>query len=181
MNALATRKAIQELLNAGADGIFGAKTQAAYDLLSGFQDGSAWPPVPKGDGELHRVKASTFADKEDVAAFRHCKAQGGSDQGCFKVGDNGIGFTGLDCSREDIAYVALPPEYWKPRFGSAAAAAGKGVNVTLKGKTVLCFLGDTMPHLANITNGCGIDLAPGAQKEFGIGPGTYEGVTWQWE
>lgn len=126
-----------------------------------------------------KVQASTFADLKDVAAFRACKAKGKSDEECFKVGDNGIGFTGLNVADENIPYVALPPDDWKPKWGSKAAAVGKPVNVTLGGKTFQCVLGDTMPWKKNIKNGCGIDLAPGAQKLFGIKPGTYS-ASWEW-
>jgi hypothetical protein len=177
-----TIKAIQESLHEAPDGAFGPRCRAALELLLSLAPSAPWPPeapAPAADG-THKVKASTFADPADVSSFRRCKAQGGTDLQCFKKGDNGTGFTGLDCTRTDKAFVALPPEFWKPRFGSAQAAAGKPVIVTLNGRTATCILGDTMPHLANITNGCGIDLAPGAQLALGIKPGTYEGAVWKW-
>lgn len=170
MKANDARKQIQELLDVGADGIVGPKTLDALRLLGTLPDEAQWPlpTIASPSGETHKVKASSFADKADVSAFKHCKALGGSDQECFKRGDNGVGFTGSDCTDESIPYIALPPEKWKPKFGSAVRATGAGVNVTIGGKTVLCFIGDTMPHEANITNGAGIDLAPGAQKAFGL-------------
>ena len=129
--------------------------------------------------ELNHVKASTFADLADVKAFRACKAKGKSDEECFKVGDNGIGCTGLNVADESIPYVALPPDDWTLKYDTKAKAMGKPVNVTLGGKTVRCILGDTMPWKKNIKNGCGIDLAPGVQKLFGIKPGTYP-AAWEW-
>lgn len=162
----------------------GPLTRDLFAKLSMLSPESEWgalvvePPVT--DGEIHTVKASTFADPADVAEFRKCKATGKTDEECFKVGDNGIGFTGLDCTDPSIPYIALPKDHWIVRWENKASAVGKIVVVEFNGRRVDCILGDTMPALADITNGCGIDLAPGAQKAFGIGPGTYEGVTWRW-
>ena len=127
-----------------------------------------------------KVKASSFADKADVAAFKKAKAKGMSDQEAFKFGDNGIGFTGLDCTDESIPFVALPREDWMEKFGTKAKASRQPVNVTIKGKTVRCLIGDTMPSRANIKNGCGIDLAPGAQKAFGLKPPFTVPAEWEW-
>lgn len=147
-----------------------------------FQRIAAWldrvtgtPPATT----MNHVLASTFADPADVSAFKRCKAHGNSDEYCFGLGDNGIGFTGLDCTDDSIPYVALPVEDWQSKWGSSHNAAGKPVSVTCNGITATCIMGDTMPHKANIKNGCGIDLAPGAQKLFGITPGTYP-ASWQW-
>jgi len=169
-NANQIRQQIQELLLVGSDGIFGPKTEAAFDLLAGLPDDSPWPipAIPNIGGEVHKGKASSFADEADVRAFKKCKAQGNSDQHCFAFGDNGIGFTGRDCTDENVPYVAVPPEKWKPKFGSASAATGKTVLVTIGGQEHACVIGDTMPHESNITNGAVIDLAPGAQKIFGL-------------
>jgi hypothetical protein len=172
------------------DGIPGPHTQATFDQLCGearmeYMAGKAEAAKhiaePSASGEIHTVKASSFADAADVRAFRRCKDQGFSDQHCFAVGDNGVGFTGLDCTDESIPYVAIPPEKWAAKWGSASNASGKPLLVTYKGKTVTCKLGDTMPHESNIKNGCGLDMARGAQKAFGLTPPfTIDGVTWQW-
>lgn len=176
------RKEIQELLLVGADGIIGPRTEKALELLESLPDEAQWPlpAITPPDGDIHCGTASSFADRGDVKAFRECKADGGSDQHCFSKGDNGIGFTGRDCTDESIAYVALPPEKWKPRFGSALAATARPVLVTIKGQTHTCFIGDTMPHEANITNGAIIDLAPGAAKLFGLTAPFMVECEWKW-
>jgi hypothetical protein len=186
---------IQSILNNFAptaqDGISGNQTNASFALLSRlaaqqWQDDKAEaakhsddPLAGAGDGE-HKVKATSFADLADVASFRHCKAGGGSDNFCFSKGDNGIGFTGLDCTDESIPYVALPPEDWAAKWGSARAATGQAVKVTIRGQTVICKLADTMPHKAHIHNGAGLDLAPGAQKAFGLRAPVDVEATWSW-
>lgn len=124
--------------------------------------------------EIHQVKASSFADPADVAAFRRCKAQGKSDQECFKVGDNGIGKWGQDTTR-DTPMCALPPEDWN---GLKTPWLQK-VLVSANDKQVVCLLGDTMPHKANIKNGAGIDLNPAAVKALGLHPPIMIAATWQ--
>lgn len=124
----------------------------------------------------HRVKASSFADPADVAAYRRCKAQGNSDEACFKVGDNGIGKWGDDTAAI-IPMCALPPEDWS-HLG--AAARGAKVLVTANGKSVVCELRDTMPHRANITNGAGIDLNPAAVNALGYSPPIMIDAVWRW-
>lgn len=108
----------------------------------------------------HQVKATSFADPRDVAAFKRCKERGGSDKQCYRVGDNGIGFWGDDTTVG--LWVALPPEVMVATWGSVAAAKHKSVVVQCQrtGEEVIAQVGDTMPHLVNITNGAGIDLSP---------------------
>ena len=130
--------------------------------------------------QWHKVNASSFADTADVAAYRRCKARGKSDQECFKVGDNGIGFTGMDCSREDKPMCALPVEVWAERWGKKINAAGRTVLVRYNGKVIAGVLGDTMPKLANIKNGCGIDLNPSFAKALGLRPPFKVAVEWAW-
>jgi peptidoglycan hydrolase-like protein with peptidoglycan-binding domain len=130
--------------------------------------------------DIHNVKASSFADPADVAAFRRCKAQGNSDQVCFRVGDSGVGFTGMNCATEDVCICALPPDNWREKWGSKENAAGKKVAVTHNGKRVIGILGDTMPALKNVKNGAGIDLNPGFAKAFGLTPPFMINVDWEW-
>ena len=124
----------------------------------------------------HSVKASSFADPDDVAKFRKCKAAGNSDEVCFKVGDNGIGKWGDDTTA-DVPMCALPPEDWQ-HLGSKAR--GAKVQVEANGKTVVCELRDTMPHKANITNGAGIDLNSAAVKALGLTPPIMIPAVWKW-
>jgi hypothetical protein len=127
------------------------------------------------------VKASSFADLADLAAFQHAKALGWSDARAFKVGDNGIGAWGDLTARDDIPMCALPPEDWLAKWGNAASARGQKVSVTYKAQIVIGELRDTMPHRANITNGAGIDLNPGFAKAFGVkAPFMLDDVEWNW-
>ena len=157
-------RAIQTTLGVTADGDFGPLSRAALDKLIA------------GDAEVHTGLASSFADPKDIAAFKRCKATGKSDQECFKVGDNGIGFWGDDTT-VDKPYCALPRDVWA-HLGKAAR--GARVNVTIDGKTVVCELRDTMPNSKNVTNKAIIDLAPGAQKAFGLKAPFMVPVKWSW-
>lgn len=161
-------KAIQEIIGTPADGIWGPRSEAA---LAATIRG-----VAVEDNGLHRVKASSFADPEDVRRFRRCKAQGGTDQECFKIGDNGLGKWGDDTTA-DRPMCALPPDDWE-RYGSAAR--GKKVRVTANQREVICELRDTMPWKKNIKNGAGIDLNPAACKALNLTPPVMVSATWEW-
>lgn len=173
MKAIDTLKAIQTLLHVVPDGQFGPKSDLALTELRATEPDVEWPPV----SEVHTVKATSFADPADVKAFRKCKAAGGSDQDCFKVGDNGVGKWGDDCTQGNGPICALPPEEWQ-QFG--AQARGKKVIVTHGDKQVIAGLRDTMPHYASIHNGAGIDLNPDACDALGISIPAEARVTWQW-
>lgn len=169
---------IQTILGVASDGIWGKKSQDALDAVKVFESGKG--EGFSGSSEGKEVNGSSFADPGDVAAFLKCKAQGKSDQECFKVGDNGIGFTGINCADDSIPICALPPEEWKTKYGSKSVAAGKPVDVTYEGKTVRGIMGDTMPEIANIENNARIDLNPGYAKAFGIKPPFMIRVVWKW-
>lgn len=124
--------------------------------------------------------ASSFADEDDVRAFRLCKEAGGTDNECFKVGDNGIGCWGDDTTTKEIPYVAIPPDDMKEQFGSIKAARHKHVLVTIEKVSHVCTIGDRMPWKKNIKNGAVIDLAPGAQKLFNLKPPFLVKASWQW-
>lgn len=127
------------------------------------------------------VVASSFADLKDVAAYKKAIAQGKTQAEAFKIGDNGIGKWGDNTARDDAPMCALPPEDWIAKWGIGHTARGKKVSVTLKGKTVIGELRDTMPHKANIKNGAGIDLNPGFAKAFGlVPPFLLRDVKWEW-
>lgn len=146
-----------------------ARHHAAFQLLNA-----------KNQPVLRQVIASSFADPADVAAFKKCNAQGGSDQHCFQFGDNGIGFMGDDCTGP-TPMCALPVEDWKERWSNKTNARLKPVIVTANGKTVVCLLGDTMPKRANITNGAGLDLSPAAAKAIGRSPPFKIPAVWSWQ
>lgn len=126
--------------------------------------------------ELHQVMATSFADPIDIWLFKVCKKKGKTDRQCFKVGDNGIGCWGDDTTA-DRPMCALPPEDWKPL---GKAARGALVEVTAKGRTVVCELRDTMPSKANVENGAGIDLNPAACKALGLKPPIKVRALWRW-
>jgi hypothetical protein len=160
---------IQEILGVTPDGVWGPKSQAALDFLIrayGVTTGYGW----------HQVKGSSFADPADVHAFKRCKANGGTDHECFKVGDNAIGAWGDDTSEGSGPSVALPPEDWK----SFPTPNGKQVEVQYGDKTVVALLKDTMPHKANIKNGAGIDMNPDTCRALGLEPPVLTKVSWRW-
>jgi hypothetical protein len=144
-----------------------------------FANSPRLPAPQPAAGPVHQVKASSFADPQDVRAFLTCKGGGGSDQACFRKGDNGIGFCGDDCTGP-TPMCALPPEDWMAKWGNRTAARLKPVNVTIGGQTVVCKMGDTMPHRKNITNGAGIDLSPAAVAAFGLQPPLMVDAKWSW-
>jgi hypothetical protein len=116
------------------------------------------------------VKASSFADPVDVRAFKRCKERGGSDNDCFKVGDNGIGAWGDDTSEGSGPSVALPPEHLAEQFGTWQKGHLKKVEVTRKDKSVIALIKDRMPHLANIHNGARMDMNPDTCSALGLKP-----------
>src|SRR5947207_12121824 len=88
-----TIAAIQGLLGVTQDGIWGKVSQSALDNLVNSPAQAPRSPY-SASVVVYSAKASSFADPADVAAFKRCKERGGSDQDCFKVGDNGIGAWG---------------------------------------------------------------------------------------
>jgi len=160
---------------------------AAIQGILGVKKDSAWGPIsqsaldtlihgPVEDPEEHRVIATSFADPDDIKKFQECKRRGMTDNEAFAYGDNGIG-KWMDDMTSDKTWVALPREDWEP-FGNAAH--GKPLLVTCNGRTVTCYLGDTMPHRANIRNGAGIDFAQGACKAFGLKAPVRTQAAWNW-
>ncbi len=161
---------IQEILGVTPDGIPGANTEAAWEALKqAYRDANM-------DG-WHNVIASSFADPADVRAFKRCKQNGGSDQECFKVGDNAVGAWGDSTEEGTGPAVALPPEDWQ-KFGKDAR--GKKVELQYASKIVTALLKDTMPHKANIRNGAGIDMNPDTCKALGLTPPVMTRVSWRW-
>lgn len=168
---------LQKVLGVTADGKWGPQSQAALDHLIAE---SRINPAPVVGKEFHHGKASSFADPADIKAFRKCKDAGGTDQDCFRIGDNGIGCYGDDVSEGSGPSCALPPEDSEEKWGTVAAAKHKGVEVTANGKSVLCVLKDRMPHRANIKNGAIIDLNPDAAKALGVSPPFMIPAAWRW-
>lgn len=188
MKAQQVIKQIQQLLKDSnfylgeIDGIPGKKTLLAFQectdkALEEFHS-SQFPSDPT-PGDIHHVIATSFADPKDIAKFYKCKADGNSDNFCFKKGDNGIGVWGDDTTA-NIPICALPPEDWIEKWQTGRNARGKKLQVIIGGKSVVCQLRDTMPHKENITNGAGIDLNPSALAVLGLKAPLKTPATWQW-
>lgn len=161
---------IQRILgDVDVDDVWGPQSQGSLDRL-----------LASTRSKIHHVKASSFADPADIIAFDRCKAQGKTDQECFKVGDNGVGCWG-DSTREGTGpCCALPPDDMIAKWGSVAAAKHKKVLVVSKGNSVVCVLKDRMPYKKHIKNGAGIDLNPDAVRALGMKPPIMTTATWQW-
>jgi len=122
----------------------------------------------------HVATATSFADPKDVEAFKRCKAEGKSDNECFKVGDNGIGCWGDDTTTDEPA-CALSPEHMKAKWGSVKAAKHKKVKVSVGTRVTVCTLKDRLPH-----NSTRIDLNPGACKALELKPPVKTQAVWEW-
>src|SRR5438132_10473480 len=127
-----------------------------------------------------KVIASSFADPQDVKAFRNCKERGGTDQECFKIGDNGIGCWGDDCSQGSGPACALPPDDMIAKWGDTQSAKHKSVRVKANGLEVTALLKDRMPWKKHITNRAGIDLNPDACAALGLHPPIMHPAEWEW-
>lgn len=125
-------------------------------------------------------KASSFADPADIRSFERCKANGGSDQECFKVGDNGIGYYGESTKAGSGPSCAISPEDIIEKFGSANKGSRATVRVTIEGKSILCLLKDHLPHKNHIQNGVVIDLNPDAVAALNQKIPLMKNVEWEW-
>lgn len=121
-----------------------------------------------------KMTASSFADPDDVAAFKRCKAQGHSDKHCFDVGDNAIGCWGDSTESGSGPSCALHTSVIAHKWGSKNAGKHKEVHVRYGHKEVTCVLKDI----------CGkkdrIDLNPDAVKAIGLKPPILVTVYWEW-
>lgn len=136
----------------------------------------------------YHVYATSFADPRDVKRYFDCRARGGSDNDCKKIGDNGVGMWGDNTKKGSGPKCALPPETMIDIWGSVEAAHKEKVLVEciLDGyvadevleRSVVCSVEDTMPHIAHITNGARIDLNPDACDALGLTPPVMQRVTY---
>jgi hypothetical protein len=152
---------VQTILGVDPDGFWGPKSQAALNNEVGNHPGFS-------------VTASSFADPADVVAFEKCKAQGKTDQECFKVGDNGIGQFGKITAQEHTAMVAVHADDMKTRWGSIIAAAHRPVIVTVNDKTIDATVEDRIGVKDRI------DLNPAAAKALGLKPPFLVPCVWNW-
>lgn len=167
-------KKIQEILGVEVDGNFGRRSNAA--LLAILK--------PVTEQEIHEavnpsgptVLASSFADEADVRSFKKCKTRGHSDKYCFGVGDNAIGYGGLDTANPENPMAALPRRVIEAKWGSLIKGHRKPIDVTYKGNTVRGIVGDYMSAGLRAK----IDLNPGFQVKFGVEPPFLIPVQWRW-
>lgn len=122
-----------------------------------------------------KMRASSFADPNDIAAFERCKALGKTDKQCFAVGDNGIGCW-QDSTKEGTGpSCALHVDVIRAKWGSKNAGKHKQVWVRYADKEVICVLKDI----------CGkrdrIDLNPDAVRAIGLKPPILVEVHWEWQ
>lgn len=126
----------------------------------------------------HTVYASSFADPDDIRHFRECKDKGNSNKYCFRVGDNGIGAWGDDCTEGSGPSCALSPEvreYFNIHYLDK-------ILITKGDKSVTALLKDTMPHISYLEKKglkARIDLNPDAVRALGMEPPILESVTWE--
>ncbi len=126
----------------------------------------------------HTVYASSFADPEDVYAFKRCKSQGHSDSYCFALGDNGIGAWGDDCSEGSGPSCALSPEV-REYFDIKHLDP---IIITKDDKTVTALVKDTMPHISYLEKKglkARIDLNPDCCAALNLTPPVMTQVTWK--
>jgi len=172
---------IQLIIGVRADGIWGPKSQGALDVLAASLGQDTAPALtPPSTVTRFHGKASSFADPADVKAFLDCKAEGKTDEECFKVGDNGIGFWGDSTRQGTGPSCAVPPEKMIERWGGVDHSRFRMIQVDANGESAIVVLKDTMPHEANITNGAVIDLNPDACKALGLTPPVLVDAAWRW-
>ena len=121
-----------------------------------------------------KMRASSFADPDDIAAFKKCKEKGHSDNYCFGVGDNGEGCWGDSTAQGSGPSCALHTSVIAAKWGSKQGGKHKRVNVRYAAKEVVCVLKDI----------CGkkdrIDLNPDAVHAIGLKPPILVEVHWEW-
>ena len=152
---------IQKALGANVDGFWGPKSQQILNKALNQSDSFS-------------ATASSFADTADVAAFNRCKAQGKTDQQCFKVGDNGIGQFGKITAQTKTPMVAVHASDMIAKWGSVPGAAHRSVTVTVNGKTISATVEDRIGVKGRI------DLNPAAAAALGLTPPFLVPCTWNW-
>ncbi|MBV9672099.1 MAG: N-acetylmuramoyl-L-alanine amidase [Verrucomicrobia bacterium] len=125
---------------------------------------------------VHNVTGSSFADLADVATYERCKANGGSEEYCLGIGDNGIGYWGDDTKHGSGASCALSPEWMVATWGNVAAAHLQPVLISNphNGQTVTALIKDTLPHYSPR-----IDMNPDTCAALALTPPVLAPVTWQ--
>lgn len=130
-----------------------------------------------------KCKATSFGDINDVKRFNQCKQRGGTDQQCFRIGDNGRGAWGAVTAQDVKCMVAVTPDDLFIEFGSSwrKLACNEPVHITCPrtGRSCVAYVQDIMPHLDHITNGARLDMNPATCIELGLSGEVYEDVEWR--
>jgi hypothetical protein len=139
-------------------------------------DGPASGEPAGSEPGAHKVTGSSFADPADVATYERCKANGGSEEYCLSIGDNGIGAWGDNTKQGSGASCALSPEQMTATWGSVAAAYLQPVLITnpSNGRTVTALIKDRLPHRSPR-----IDMNPDTCAALALRPPVLAPVTWQ--
>lgn len=103
------------------------------------------------------LKSTSFATRQDLAAFAKAVTDGMTAEEALSVGDNGVGEWQDSTWEPD----ANPPIVAMP----SPTPRNTMVSVTMRGKMVECIVKDRSP--AGV-----VDLAPSALKAFGLDPDT---------
>lgn len=182
---------IQTLVGTTPDNVWGPKSQralinstptvkTAVQLLLGVKPDAAWGPVSQtalnalaADGWIE-CEASSFADPDDIAAFKKCKATGKSDVKCFAVGDNGIGQFGKITAQADAPMVAIHKKYMVQRWGSVLAAAHRPVHLSINGVTITATCEDRISAPGRI------DCNPAVLRKLGLTVPLKTPAKWRW-
>ena len=116
--------------------------------------------------ERQRIRATSFADEEDLRRFNRARRQGKSTQEALEVGDNGIGAWNHSTVKGTGPCVALSPH--TPGFRPLRLC-----RVFFGERFVDCDVRDIAPDGV-------IDLNPDACEELGLRPPVSTLVDWVW-
>ncbi len=120
------------------------------------------------------AQLSTFADPDDVDAFRRCKRRGGTDVECFAVGDNGVGCWGDDTTSTLEYFVALHHDDMVARWGTLANSKHRLIRVRVGEHEVLARIGDRTSERGRV------DANPACQITLRVLAGSLVPCRWQW-
>jgi len=120
------------------------------------------------------ARITSFATEQDLRRFKACIAEGKGERECLKVGDNGLGASGLVTCQRKTPMCALPRREIIAKFGTPSKSWKALVRVHVFGKTVDCQLADIAPARV-------CDLNPAALVALGLKPNADISVAGAWE
>ncbi len=92
-----------------------------------------------------QLRLTSFATYKDLVNYIKCLQKGKTSTQCYAFGDNGIGAWGDVTATTKKAMCAISPKLAKQQYGSANAAKGRLVRVTLNNVSVVCEIRDKGP------------------------------------